>query len=100
MSLEDMSPELQEKVKACKSKEELAELAKAMGVQLSEDELSAVAGGDSADACSGDMSCTDFKSPIPCLNKAGCLTFNACKLYGYCVTKNFPTPEECPSLSS
>jgi hypothetical protein len=48
MSLEDMSPELQEKVKACKSKEELAELAKAMGVQLSEDELSAVAGTTSS----------------------------------------------------
>lgn len=45
MNFEDLSPELQEKVKACTSPEELFELAKDEGVELSEEQLDAVSGG-------------------------------------------------------
>ena len=42
----DISPELREKAKACTSPEELLALAKKEGYKLSEEELSAVSGGD------------------------------------------------------
>ena len=46
MNFEDLkNPELQEKLKACKSAEELTALAKEVGVELSDDELDAVSGG-------------------------------------------------------
>ena len=69
MGFEDLSPELQEKARTCTSKEELAELAKAVGVQLSDDELEAIAGG----ACRKDcphhgMAC---KVDTQCLTKSG-----------------------------
>ena len=41
----DISPELREKAKACKSPEELLALAKREGYKLSEAELEAVSGG-------------------------------------------------------
>ena len=47
MSFEDISPEIKEKALACKSADELVELAKTMGVQLSDEELEAVSGGGS-----------------------------------------------------
>ena len=45
MKFEEMSSELQEKVKACKTAEELTELAKIEGIDLSEEMLEAVSGG-------------------------------------------------------
>ena len=46
MNFEDLkNPELQEKLKACKTPEELFRLAKEEGLELSEEELKAVAGG-------------------------------------------------------
>ena len=45
MKFEDLSPELQEKAVACKTPEELFELAKAEGVELGEEELEAINGG-------------------------------------------------------
>ena len=45
MKLEDLSPELQEKVSACKTQEELLELAKSEGMELGEEELKAINGG-------------------------------------------------------
>jgi predicted ribosomally synthesized peptide with nif11-like leader len=41
----DISPELRNKAKSCKSPEELLELAKREGYKLSEEELEAVSGG-------------------------------------------------------
>ena len=38
-------PELQEKLKACTTSEELFELAKSVGVELSEEEFDSMAGG-------------------------------------------------------
>lgn len=45
MNLEDMSPELQERARACKTPEETPALAKDAGYELSDDELAAIAGG-------------------------------------------------------
>ena len=47
MNIDDMnlSPELREKAKACKTPEEVLALAKAEGYKLSEEELGAIAGG-------------------------------------------------------
>ena len=46
MNFEDLSPEQQEKVRACKNAEELFELAKAEGHELTEDELAQISGGE------------------------------------------------------
>ena len=45
MNFEDLSPELQEKAKTCKTTEELLELAKSAGLELGEKELAAISGG-------------------------------------------------------
>ncbi|MBE6473427.1 MAG: Nif11-like leader peptide family natural product precursor [Coriobacteriaceae bacterium] len=47
MDYKDLSPELREKVKACKTSEDFLALAKKEGYKLSEEELEAVAGGKS-----------------------------------------------------
>ena len=48
MNFEDLkNPELQEKLKACKSPDELVELAKAEGMELTDEQLESIAGGDS-----------------------------------------------------
>ena len=49
----DLSPELREKAKACKTSEEMLALAKKEGYKLSEEELAAVSGG-------GTWSCSDL----------------------------------------
>ena len=53
----DLSPELREKAKACKTPDEMLALAKAEGYKLSEEELAAVSGG----ASWGSSSCSDFE---------------------------------------
>lgn len=45
MIIEDLSPELLEKAKACESAEELFALAKEEGIELGEKELEAINGG-------------------------------------------------------
>ena len=45
MNIEDLSPEVLEKAKACKTPEELFALAKEEGIGLSEEELEALSGG-------------------------------------------------------
>ena len=45
MKFEDLTPELQEKARACKTPEDILALAKEVGYELSEDELSSIAGG-------------------------------------------------------
>lgn len=52
-----MSPELKEKVAACKTPEEMLALAAAEGYELSDEELTAISGGgvwDGCDTLSGD----------------------------------------------
>ena len=45
MNFDELSPELQEKVKACKTPDDLLALASDEGYELSEEELDAVSGG-------------------------------------------------------
>ena len=51
----DISPELREKAKACKTPEELLALAKKEGYKLTEEDKEAIAGG-------ADWSCTSLDS--------------------------------------
>ena len=60
MKFEELSQEQQEKAKACKTPEELLELAKEEGYELSENDLKAISGGTS-------WSCIpDCPEHIPC----------------------------------
>ena len=45
MNFEDLTPELQEKVRACKTADELVALASAEGVELTDEQLEGIAGG-------------------------------------------------------
>ncbi|MBR0404434.1 MAG: hypothetical protein IJI68_04430 [Eggerthellaceae bacterium] len=45
MNFEDLTPEQIEKAKACKTAEELVQLAEAEGVKLSNEQLEAISGG-------------------------------------------------------
>ena len=56
--LKGLSEEQIKKVKECKSSEEILDLAKAEGVQLSDEQLEAVSGG----SCSSTNKCPDCKS--------------------------------------
>ena len=60
MEFSDMTPELQEKAKACKTPEEMLALAKAEGIELTEEQLDGIAAGgfwDKEDNCPRDDSC-------------------------------------------
>ena len=46
MKPEDLTPELQEKLKACETPEELMELVKQEGIELADEDLEGVAGGN------------------------------------------------------
>ena len=73
MDFNDLTPEQQEMARACKTQEELAELAKSFGIELSDEELAAVAGGLVSD----------------CIRNRTCLR----EIIGDCSVKNI-----CPSL--
>ncbi len=60
MKFDDLSPELQEKAKACKTPEDIIKLAKEEGYELSEDELESISGGPSWDCIS------DCPDHMPC----------------------------------
>ncbi len=59
MSFEDLSPEQMEKAKACKTPEEIMTLAKQEGYELSDEQLTAIAGGSDwcPDVCRGYKLC-------------------------------------------
>lgn len=64
MLFDDLSPELRQKAASCKTNEELAELAKQEGFELSEEMLDAISGGESwaeyvAKECPGFYACGD-----------------------------------------
>lgn len=46
MDIKDLTPEQQEKARACNSADELIDLAKSEGVELTDEQLNQVAGGD------------------------------------------------------
>ena len=64
MNFEDLSPELQEKARECTSTDELVELAKAEGVELTDDALDSIAGGSNwncASVCPSNEDCVMVK---------------------------------------
>jgi len=52
MKFEDLTPEQMEKARACKTPEDMLNLAREEGYELSEDELTAISGGVSWDCIS------------------------------------------------
>ena len=58
MNFEEISQEMKEKLKECKTAEDIAELAKSEGIELTGEELEAISGGDWK--CS-DRICDSFK---------------------------------------
>ena len=60
MNFEDLSPEQQQKAKACKTPEDILALAKEEGYELSDEELSGISGG----WCPSD--CPDNKCRLDC----------------------------------
>ena len=58
MDIGNLPPELKEKAKACENPEELLELAKAEGIELTEEQLDSVSGGT--------WGCSDNDIPETC----------------------------------
>ena len=63
MDFNDLTEEQKAKARACKSGDELAELAKQEGVELSLDELNAVSGGGVW--CGDKAQCAGYVSDLP-----------------------------------
>lgn len=62
MNFEDLkNPELQEKLKSAKSAEDLVALAKAEGLELTDEQLEAVAGGENLWAETHPDDCSNFE---------------------------------------
>ena len=103
MSFEDLSPELQEKAKACKTREELVALAESVGVKLSDDELDAVAGGSCRKHCQGKggicINDTQCLTNVSCPQKSLCPTFSECTEQAPCTENVGPIPFECTTLN-
>ena len=95
MKFEDLTPEQQEKAKACKSKEELSELARSIGYEPSNEELEAIAGG----LCKSDCSLHGGQ----CIRDVNCLTKFTCPKDEPCIThcaklsecSDYKAPIEC-----
>ena len=51
-SFDELTPEQMEKARACKSADDLIELAKSEGIELNDDQLDAIAGGSWYDCMS------------------------------------------------
>lgn len=60
MQFEDLTDEQKAKVKACKTADELIALAEAEGVELSDEQLRSIAGGDSF-WCPTATSCPNYE---------------------------------------
>lgn len=60
MDIKDLTPELKEKVLACKTPEELLALAEAEGYKLSDEELASINGGSGwGNPCNDHTPCTE-----------------------------------------
>ena len=59
MDFKDISPELREKAKACKTPEELLALAKKEGYKLSDEDMEVVSGGVDWSFYTGVFHCTE-----------------------------------------
>ena len=65
--IKDLSPELQEKARACKTKDELMQLAAENGLEIPEDALEAVAGGCTSEGCDHSFDETERIGMLPYL---------------------------------
>ena len=72
----DLTPEQYGKMKACKTPEEIAELAKTEGIPLTDEQLEAVAGGES-----------DWDAPAPPCPYCG--STNTVEVVNYTVSSNY-----------
>ena len=70
MKLDEFSEELQAKVKACQTPEELRNVAKEEGLELTDQQLDAIAGGGFWDWCSDDCT-SDCSSKGVCWGAGG-----------------------------
>ena len=69
MKFEDLTPEQQKKALACKTPEELIQLAKVEGYPLSDDELNAIAGGTGPWCATDTRKCDNYCDMLgPCLD--------------------------------
>ena len=59
MNREEVTPELKERARACKTVDELLELAKQEGIELSDDELEGISGG-AVLTCRKDSPCDSY----------------------------------------
>ena len=57
MNCNDLSPEMKERALACKTADEIVSLAKEEGVELSEEQLEAIAGGNAWDCDADSREC-------------------------------------------
>ena len=73
--LKGLTKEQIAKVKACKNSEELLELAKAEGIELTDEQLSAISGGG---ACTVASNVGDWVNPFDC-PECGCNDIEAVK---------------------
>ena len=72
MNYEDLTPEQMEKAKTCTTVDELVELAKSEGHELSDEELEAIAGGETKWLCryNGDCFGAIHSAPdAPCADR-------------------------------
>lgn len=60
MNFDDLSPEMKDKVKVCKTPEEVLSLAKEEGYELSDDELASISGGWGDPNCADKGECADY----------------------------------------
>ena len=100
MAFEDLSPEIQEKLRACETVEELRELAKALGTELSDEELKAVSGGICVQDSSGKicLDCWANTARCPIKGTGSCLELLTCSPWA-CEELSAPSnPVECPEL--
>ena len=64
-TFENISPELREKARACASAEELFELARAEGIELTDEQLQAVSGGVHWSCVGYNEECPNYSSSMP-----------------------------------
>ena len=79
MDFNDLTPEQQEMARACKSHEELAELVRSLGYELTEEELAGIAGANLSQTCRTDRLCLHSSRPI-CPNRFQCPDFSFCPI--------------------
>lgn len=74
MNFEDLTSEQMEKAKACKTPDELASLAEEEGIELSDEQLEAMSGGNVL---------TEWANECPKKDCEGYVEYNSCPKYTY-----------------